>query len=252
MNILITAGNTHAPIDRVRVITNVFTGRTGANLARTAWARGHHITVLTSQPYTLSDLPDPSEDSERRARIVAFQTYDDLARLFQEEVRSGVYDCIIHCAAISDYLCAGTFSPDSGTYFNARNLQWEQSQGRPSMVEHKVGKIKSTEPELWLRLVRAPKLIDRVRKSWGFDGVLVKFKLEVGIGDKELVALAEKARVDSAADLIVANTLETSSHIAYLGPINGRYDRIDRRELAERVVLEVEELHRHRDTSDAE
>ena len=38
MNILITAGNTHAPIDRLRVITNVFTGRTGAHLARTAFA----------------------------------------------------------------------------------------------------------------------------------------------------------------------------------------------------------------------
>ena len=248
MNILITAGNTHAPIDRVRVITNVFTGRTGANLARTAWVRGHRITVLTSQPYTLSDLPEPGADSDRRANIIPFQTYDDLARRFQEEVRSGAYDCIIHCAAISDYLCAGTFSPDGGTYFNARTMKWEQSQGRPSMVEHKDGKIKSTEPELWLRLVRAPKLIDRVRKPWNFDGILVKFKLEVGIGDNELVSKAEKARIDSDADLIVANTLESSAHIAYLGPINSRYDRIDRRELAERLILEVEEMHRHRVT----
>ena len=30
MNLLITAGNTLAPIDRVRGLTNVFTGRTGA------------------------------------------------------------------------------------------------------------------------------------------------------------------------------------------------------------------------------
>ena len=29
MNLLITAGNTLAPIDRVRGLTNVFTGRTG-------------------------------------------------------------------------------------------------------------------------------------------------------------------------------------------------------------------------------
>ena len=44
MNILITAGNTAAPVDRVRVVTNIFTGRTGAEVARTAWMRGHRVT----------------------------------------------------------------------------------------------------------------------------------------------------------------------------------------------------------------
>ena len=33
MNILVTAGNTIVPIDRVRCITNVFTGRTGTAIA---------------------------------------------------------------------------------------------------------------------------------------------------------------------------------------------------------------------------
>ena len=244
MNILITAGNSHAPIDRVRVITNVFTGRTGAALARTAWVRGHQITVLTSQPYTLSDLPEPGDD--RRANIIAYQTFDDLAGKFQQALRTTTFDGVIHSAAVSDYLCAGVYAPEGGTFFNARNLEWEKRGGNPSMLDHKAGKVKSTEPELWLRLVRAPKLVDRVRQPWGFTGLLVKFKLEVGLDDVELVNTAEKSRLQSGADLVVANTLEGAARFAYMGPVGGRYEWIDRRELAERLIAAVEDLHRAR------
>lgn len=246
MKILITAGNSHAPIDRVRVITNVFTGRIGAQLARTAWARGHNMTVLTSQPYTLSDLPDPSVDSDRRANVLAFQTFDDLAGRFQHEVKSGNYDCVIHAATVSDYLCAGVYAPDAGTYFNARTRNWERRDGAPAMDERKGGKIGSNEPELWLRLVRAPKLIERVRSSWGFQGLLVAFVLEVGLGDNALLESAEASRQKTGADLVVTNTLEGSPHFSYMGPIESRYERIDRRELADRVILAIEYLQRQR------
>ena len=52
MKLLVTAGNTLVPIDSVRGITNVFTGRTGAGIALHAYRRGHHVTLLTSHPET--------------------------------------------------------------------------------------------------------------------------------------------------------------------------------------------------------
>src|SRR5436189_200518 len=110
MRLLVTAGNTLAPIDRVRAVTNVFTGR-----------------------------------------------------------------------------------PDAGA--------WESDAGPPSLGDRSAGKVKSDQPELWLRLVKAPKLVDRVRADWGFRGVLVKFKLEVGVGEDELLRIAERSRVHSGADL---------------------------------------------------
>jgi phosphopantothenate---cysteine ligase (CTP) len=206
MNILLTTGNTHAPIDRVRVITNVFPGRTGAELARTLWVRGHRITVLTSQPWTLSDLPDPGQDTDRRATVVPFQTYDDLTTLLQKEVRGG----------------------------------------KPAMTDHKGGKLPIVEPEVWVRLVRAPKLIDRFRNPWGFRGVLVEFKQEIGIGDPELVQAAEASRLRCGADLAVATTREGVAHYAYVGPLQERYDRVDRRELADRLAVLVEDAHKDR------
>ncbi len=246
MNILITAGNTHAPIDRLRVITNVFTGRTGAHLARTAWARGHRMTVLTSQPYTLSDLPDATADSDRRAVVIPYQTFDDLAGRFQHEVKTGKYDCIVHAAAVSDYLTAGAYAPDAGTFFNARIKQWESREGPPAMHEANARKIGNDEPELWLRLMRAPKLVDRIRTPWGFQGLLVKFKLDVGVSDAELVDSAERSRTKSGADIVVANTLEGSSHFAYMGPIRGTYERVDRREVSDRLFLTLEHIQRVR------
>jgi len=246
MNILITAGNTQAPIDRVRVVTNIFTGRTGADLARTAWMRGHRVTILTSHPELLADLPDPANDSERRVTVLPYTTFDDLAGLLQSEVRKTKFDALFHSAAVSDYLSAGVYAPALGTVFNARTRQWDCNGVAPTLAEHKAGKVKSSEPELWFRMVRAPKLVDRLRTPWGFAGLLVKFKLEVGLTEAELLAVAEKSRLQSNAELMVANTLDDAKHTAYLGPIDGRYERVNRRELAERLLLTVEHLQRQR------
>lgn len=245
MKLLITAGNTQAPIDRVRVVTNIFTGRTGAMLARTAWSRGHTVTVLTSHPETLADLPLPADERSQRVSVLPYQTFDQLAELMQSQIKTGEYDAIIHSAAVSDFLCAGVYAPENGTYFNARTNQWEHRSGTPELGERRGGKIKSHEPELWFRMVRAPKLIDRIRSAWGFRGLLVKFKLEVGITDTELLQVAEKSRQESQADLMVANTLESSAHTAYVGPVQNRYERVTRRELADYLMLALELIQRY-------
>jgi phosphopantothenoylcysteine synthetase/decarboxylase len=106
--------------------------------------------------------------------------------------------------------------------------------------------VKSDEPELWLRLVKAPKLVDLIRSDWAFRGVLVKFKLEVGITDDDLLAIAERSRSQSGADLMVANTLEGASLFAFLGPLADGYERVRRTNLASRLLDEVERLHREK------
>ncbi|MDB5312770.1 MAG: phosphopantothenate--cysteine ligase [Gemmataceae bacterium] len=246
MNLLITAGNTLSLIDRVRCITNVFSGRTGAAIARTAWGRGHTVTLVTSHPEALLEYGVNHRDPGERFTVQTYRTFDDLATLLQTQLRGTGYDAVCHSAAVSDYLPAGTYTPDPGTYYNARTNEWEGRNGVPALTEQTAGKIKSSEPELWVRLVRAPKLIDRFRSPWGFAGILVKFKLEVGLGEEELVEVAEASRGQSAADLMVANTLDGAKHWAYLGPLGDRYDRVPRRELPDRVVLAVEHLYQKR------
>jgi phosphopantothenoylcysteine synthetase/decarboxylase len=241
MNVLVTAGNTQSPIDRVRCITNIFSGRTGASIAAEAWRRGHGVTLVTSQPETLLEFG--LEAATERFTLLTYRTFDELATILQTQLRGVRLDAVFHSAAVNDYLPAGAFTPESGTVFNARTGQWEGRGGMPKLVEQKAGKIKSTEPELWVRLVRAPKLVDRFREPWGFEGILVKFKLEVGLSENDLVDVAEQSRNASAADLIVANTLDGAKHWAYIGPIAESYERVNRAELPERVVAAAEELY---------
>lgn len=245
MNILITAGNTQSPIDRVRCVTNVFTGRTGAKIATSAWVRGHTVTLATSNIDALPDVPTMPEGSEKRLSVYQYSTFDDLANLLQQFIRAGTFDVIIHTAAVSDYLVAGTYVPADRTFFNARTGEWECRSGPPGMLERDAaGKMRSTEPEMWVRMVRAPKLVDRFRSQWGFKGLLVKFKLEVGLADTALVDVAEAARKQSDADVMVANTLENAAHTAFIGPVDGKYERVPRRELPERLLLHLEHLKR--------
>jgi len=226
MRLLVTAGNTQVQIDRVRSITNIFTGRTGGRIALTAHAHGHDVLLLTSHPEVLGEHC-PNLPADQNWQLERYRTFDELEGLLDKYVRTGGFDAIIHVAAVSDYRSAGVY-------------RWQPNTPAPVLLDRSMGKIKSDEPELWLRLVRTPKLIDRMRSDWGFTGILVKFKLEVGIDDEKLIAVAENSRQNSRADFMVANTLEGVEAWAYLGPINGRYERVTRQEMAERLLKAVE------------
>jgi phosphopantothenoylcysteine synthetase/decarboxylase len=242
MNILVTAGNTQVLIDKVRCLTNIFTGRTGTRIALDAHARGHSVTLLTSHPEVVEQLhgrPAPAD----RLTVRPYRTFDDLLALMKEAFASGPrLDAAVHSAAVSDFVAGGAFTPAAGTRFDAQAHTWH-AEGTPALQLRRDGKIKSDEPELWLRLTRAPKLIDMVRSDWGFRGVLVKFKLEVGVTEERLLEIAERSRRHSDADLMAANTLEGAAEWAYLGPLAGRYERLPRADLSGRLLAEVERLH---------
>ncbi|NQV89917.1 bifunctional phosphopantothenoylcysteine decarboxylase/phosphopantothenate synthase [Candidatus Uhrbacteria bacterium] len=185
MRILITAGSTMGMIDGVRGIGNIFKGGTGAKLARTFADNRHTVTLLTSNGGLLHD--------QNGIRVREYVTFADLAGLLEEEITMGEYDLIVHSAAINDFTPTGTFIPTN-------NGQLTQMSD--------VGKISSQHKTLFIRLSPTYKLIDKIRTEWGFKGVLVKFKLQVGMSDEELVRVATKSMQDSDADIIVANCKE--------------------------------------------
>lgn len=239
MNLLVTAGNTLALIDQVRCITNIFTGRTGAGIALEAYRRGHRVTLLTSHPEAIAAADDGFDPA--RWTVRRYRTFEDLQSDLERMLTTGAVDALIHGAAVSDYLCAGVYAPAPGTGFDPATGQWD---GAPAaLLDRRAGKVKSDEPEVWLRLVRAPKLVDRVRGDWGFGGVLVKFKLEVGLTDEQLLAVAERSRQHSDADLMVANTLEGAAQYAFVGAGIDGYERVSRQALAGRLLDRVEQRH---------
>lgn len=226
MNLLVTAGNTQTLIDKVRCITNIFSGRTGSQIAAHAYDRGHNVTLLTSHPNVLNELPTQRPRTEPEFFVKAYQTFDDLEQLMESTVLSGKFDAIIHAAAVNDYHVVGTYvrQNDDG-----------------SLIDVTSGKVKSTHQDLWIRLQPAPKLVDKIRSDWRFTGTLVKFKLEVGTTDAELLRIAERSRQHSDADFIIANTLEGMQEWAYLGSADRGYVHVARSKLAERLIGIVEE-----------
>jgi phosphopantothenoylcysteine synthetase/decarboxylase len=247
MNILVTAGNTLVPIDRVRAITNIFTGRTGAAIALFACSQGHAVTLLTSHPEVVDELrlteAAPAVSCSSVCSVRKYRTFDDLQGQMEELVGLEGLDAVIHCAAVSDYRSAGVYAPSSGTHFRPEDSSWLSDRGHPALEDRAAGKVKSDEPELWLRLVRTPKLVDRIRSQWKFRGLLVKFKLEVGVNDETLLEVAERSRLRSQANLMVANTLEGAGSWAYIGPLGGGYRRVSRRELPQQLLAALATKH---------
>ena len=224
MKILVTAGNTLTPIDKVRAITNIFSGKTGTLIALEAWRRGHAVCLLTSHPEVVSNLVPDFSPSAETWEALSYRTFDNLQTLMREKITSGRFDAIVHCAAVSDYRVEGVYS----------------SPDRPPLPEI-AGKVKSRHAELWLKMVPTPKLIDLIRSEWGFRGRLVKFKLEVGVGRDELIAVATRSRQESDADFVVANTLEEMTRIAYLGDRTDRFEEVVRMSLPRRLLERLEE-----------
>lgn len=239
MKILVTAGNTQTPIDQVRCITNVFSGRTGTWIAIDAHRRGHDVRLLTSHPEVVADLAGPSDTTERWC-VGPYRTFADLRHLMEQEIVGGSYDAIVHVAAVCDYEVAGTYALPPETTIDPTSYSLAAS-GRLAFLDAGAGKVKSHHPEVWLRLTPTPKLVDLIRDSWGFRGILVKFKLEVGVPAEELQRIADASRRYSRADAIVANTLEGISSWALIGSEEG-FVQVDRKSLSAYVIQTIARL----------
>ena len=235
MRILVTAGNTQTPIDRVRCITNIFTGKTGAQIALEAHRLGNSVTLVTSHPDVVRDLAPGHTPAAGTWAVRPYRTFDDLRNAMAEMVPGNRFDVLIHAAAISDFELAGVYVPATGTTFDPHHLLWNGN----AMADAAAGKVKSSHRELWMRLTPTPKLADSVRSPWGFTGTFVKFKLEVGPTDAELLQIAAKSRAQSDADLIVANTLEGKDIVAFIGDRAGGFERVERAALAGRLLERI-------------
>src|SRR5262245_31050359 len=159
MKLLITAGGTLVPIDRVRAISNSFTGRTGARIALEAFKRGHSVVLLTSRPEATAEVQGKKAPADPRWLTIPYRTFDELQQAMHDGIAAGGYDAIVHSAAVSDYRPGGIFAVRPGTTFSELDFSWHGTP-HPSLIDRASAKVKSDEQELWLRLVKAPKIVD--------------------------------------------------------------------------------------------
>jgi phosphopantothenoylcysteine synthetase/decarboxylase len=200
MRFLVTAGNTRERIDAVRDWGNIFTGNTGFAIAR-AIADVGPVDLLTSNRTHLKEI-----GSLKLANSIegsAFTSHADLRGALAALMTRNNYDAIFMTAAVADYRPARVYSVLSREAASGK-------AGEETWVVRDVhaGKVKSTHTQIAILGEPTEKIVDLFRSEWGFRGLLVKFKLEVGISNEELLKIGQASRVASKADYLVANTLE--------------------------------------------
>ena len=192
---LVTAGNTREMIDRVRDWGNIFTGNTGYSIAR-ALAEAGDVHLLTSNRAHLEEVGrTPS-----RITASAFSSHATLEAALGGLMKSGGWDGVFMTAAVADYTPAGVFEV-VGRRREGPDEVWR-------VRDAGAGKVKSTYDAIAVLGTRTRKIVDLFRTEWGYGGLLVKFKLEVGVPRDQLLRIGQASRLASGADYLVANTLD--------------------------------------------
>ena len=177
--ILITAGPTWVPIDKVRVISNIASGETGILLAKKFIELGAKVTLLLG-PAELAYL---SNDF----KLIRFRFFDELKDALFRELKTKKYDIVIHSAAVSDYGPTKIYSQ----------------------------KIPSGIKRLKLELVPTLKIINLIKKI-APAVFLVGFKFEPGVTKEKLLREAKNLIKEANLDLGVANSAGAKRYSAYI------------------------------------
>ena len=203
MNVVVTAGGTRAPIDDVRHIANVSTGRFGASIAEAALRRGAAVWYVHApgalRPFETAsrfdlDAPDPLAEHDRLDRL----------RSCWLEARDRYYPAPLRTGTVPEY-AACLESILRGNPIDVAFLAIAASDFAPEPIE---GKIPSDAETLTIRCRRLPKVIRSVR-DWSPAIYLVGFKLLSNALHDDLIRQALAGCESNRADLTVANDLTT-------------------------------------------
>ena len=164
--VLMTAGPTIEHIDAVRVITNQSSGKTGISLASELVSAGAKVTLVYG----------PGEEKPPNGiRVINVSSNKEMLEAVKKELKKKL-DVVIMAAAVADYI----------------------------PINPSKNKIKSTKAELKIKLKKAPKIIDQIKK-YQKDVLLIGFKAETNVTKNQLIKLAKRKLIESSSDMIVAN-----------------------------------------------
>jgi 8-oxo-dGTP pyrophosphatase MutT (NUDIX family) len=176
MRAVVTAGGTSEPVDDVRVITNLSTGRFGAAIASALARRGLEVTLLAGKA-----LASHPEWVDSRVRMVPFGSTSELDAALTTSIETPP-ELLFMAAAISDYAPLPA-----------------------------AGKIRSDQDELVITLRRNPKILGTLRARCGVGTFLVGFKLLSGVLPRYLQEVARQMMRRDHLNLVVANDLQELS-----------------------------------------
>ena len=202
--VLITCGPAWVPIDSVRYISNISTGRLGHLIAREMLQAQAKVTMLEG--------PVANPFSDDRVHVVKYQYFDELTKKWDRALRD-THRVIIHAAAVPDFTTNGPYP-----------------------------KLNSDLAGVRLALNRTPKLID-LAQELNPKAFLVGFKLEPEADKDTLIEKAVKLLERARCKLVVANIARKKSYKAYIVAPKGEVlaEAGSREELASQLIKTLQE-----------
>jgi phosphopantothenoylcysteine synthetase/decarboxylase len=194
MRILVTAGNTRERIDEVRDWGNIFTGNTGFAIAREL------SSIAPVDPLTSNRQHIEESKNLENLRASGFTSHAELRGALAALMTREKYDAVFMTAAVADYAPRRVYA--------VLDRRTEGDHETWTVKDVHSGKVKSTHQQIAILGEQTEKLVDLFRTEWKHAGLLVKFKLEVGISKDELIRIGQTSRKASGADYLVANTLD--------------------------------------------
>lgn len=179
--VLVTAGGTQEPLDTVRVISNLSSGRTGVTIAETLNQFGFDVTLLQAH--------GSAKTSEAMPRKL-FTSFNSLDEQLKTLLSQDSYTHIIHAAAVSDY--------------SVESIEINGAKYRPLEVK----KMSSDAATMNIHLKRNHKIVDRLKEYSANKNIqVIAFKLTSHATADERAMAINKLFKNSHADFVVHNDL---------------------------------------------
>jgi phosphopantothenate-cysteine ligase len=203
LNVVVTAGGTIAPVDDVRLLSNVSSGRFGAAITEAWLGRGANVWHIQTPTAAVPFLRHAQFDLDAQDPVAEQERLGALQDRWNS-VRDRLHLTVLPTGTIAEY--QQTLENVLKTErIDVAMLAMAVSDFEPIPV---AGKIGSDSESLTIHCRRTPKVIRAVR-DWAPGVYLAGFKLLSCATHEELVTAAELACKTNRADLTVANDLQT-------------------------------------------
>jgi phosphopantothenoylcysteine decarboxylase/phosphopantothenate--cysteine ligase len=190
MKVIVTCGPSYEPIDGVRRLTNMSTGKLGVTLANYLTDAGHAVICLKGEGSTFPG-------TVRAARVEMFSTNDDLARQLELISQKEDVGAVFHAAALCDYRVEKVL-----------NGAGEEIASR---------KFATRDGRLQLVLAPATKILPKLR-GWFPQARIVGWKYELAGTRDAAIAKARKQMRDCQTNACVLNGAAYGEGFAFCHP----------------------------------
>lgn len=175
IRVLVTGGGTKTRIDDVRNIGNFAKGGFPSLIGRAFVNEGAAVRIVGSE--RMIERMRFTGSDKGYDKLVPYLWFEDLERELFDQIETWKPDIVLMAAAVGDWICKDVTE----------------------------GKIRSNTETLRIDLVRAPKLLSRLREACGKTTFIVGFKLLSGSTSEELFDAAYAQGVKNRLNLTVAN-----------------------------------------------